>query len=65
MKVKHIIAVYLFGMLIIIIGSLFKIQHWPYGSELLTAGSAIETVALLLGIWKVLTNKKFKDFLNS
>ncbi|QHI36813.1 hypothetical protein IMCC3317_21830 [Kordia antarctica] len=65
MKVKHIIAIFLLGVFITIIGALFKIQHWPYGPELLSVGSFTEGLAILLGIWKLLTTKKFKDFLNS
>ena len=65
MKVKHIIVLFLLGMFITIIGALFKIQHWPYGSEILTVGSLTEGLAMLLGIWKLLTTKKFKEFLNS
>jgi hypothetical protein len=65
MKVKHIIAIFLLGILITIVGSLFKIQHWPYGGELLTAGSLTESLAILLGIWKLFSTKKFQDFLNS
>ncbi|WP_420574897.1 GldL-related protein [Kordia sp.] len=65
MKVKHIIALFLLGIFITIIGTLFKIQHWPYGSEILTVGSLMEGLAILLGIWKLLSTKKFKDFLNS
>ncbi|PTX58750.1 hypothetical protein C8N46_11258 [Kordia periserrulae] len=65
MKVKHIIAIFLLGILITIVGSLFKIQHWPYGGELLTVGSLTESLAILLGIWKLFSTKKFQDFLNS
>ncbi|WP_046746272.1 GldL-related protein [Kordia zhangzhouensis] len=65
MKVKHIIAIFLLGVFITTIGALFKIQHWPYGSELITSGSLTEGLALLLGIWKLFTTKQFKDFLNS
>ena len=65
MKVKYILAIFLLGMFITTIGALFKIQHWPYGSELLTVGSLTEGLAFLLGIWKLFTTEKFKDFLNS
>lgn len=64
-KVKHIIVLYLLGVFAIIIGSLFKIQHWPYGGLILTVGSFIEGIAILIGILKLLTTEKFKDFLNS
>ena len=69
MKVKYIIIFYLIGVIFITIGALAKILHYPIlglsGSVFLTIGSSIETIAILLGIWKLLTTKKFKDFLNS
>ncbi|WP_410523949.1 GldL-related protein [Psychroserpens sp. Hel_I_66] len=33
-----------------ITGSLFKIQHWPYGSEILTFGTLLELVGIILAI---------------
>ncbi len=39
--------VYGFGAAIVILGALFKIQHWPYGSEILTLGMVVE--ALVFG----------------
>lgn len=34
--------VYGLGAAIVIVGALFKIQHWPYGSEILTIGMIVE-----------------------
>ena len=39
--------VYGFGASIVILGALFKIQHWPFGSEILTLGMVVE--ALVFG----------------
>lgn len=64
MKVKHLIAIYLFAFILMILGALFKIMHWPYGPELLTISTAIKTVVALLAIYKVLTTDKFREFLN-
>lgn len=64
MKVKHLIAIYLFAFILMILGALFKIMHYPYGPELLTVSTAIKTVVALLAIYKVLSTDKFKDFLN-
>ena len=34
--------VYVLGAAIVIVGALFKIQHWPFGSEILTIGMIVE-----------------------
>ncbi|WP_028376422.1 gliding motility protein GldL [Leeuwenhoekiella sp. MAR_2009_132] len=39
--------IYGLGAAIVIVGALFKIQHWPYGSEILTLGMVVE--ALVFG----------------
>ncbi|WP_439901096.1 GldL-related protein [Winogradskyella luteola] len=44
------IIIFSFGIIITIIGALFKIQHWPYGSELLTIGSLIEVIGIVFTI---------------
>ncbi|WP_299227309.1 gliding motility protein GldL [uncultured Psychroserpens sp.] len=36
--------VYGLGAAIVIVGALFKIQHWPYGSEILTVGMIVEAL---------------------
>ena len=36
--------VYGLGAAIVIVGALFKIQHWPYGSEILTIGMIVEAL---------------------
>ncbi|MBN1187118.1 MAG: hypothetical protein JXB49_32870 [Bacteroidales bacterium] len=65
MKVKHILILYLIGFLISIIGAQLKIMHWVGGSALLAISSLVKTIAVLLGIWKVFTIDRFKEFLNS
>lgn len=64
MKVKHLIAIYLFAFILMLLGAFFKIMYWPYGPELLTIATVIKTVVALLAIYKVLTTDKFNDFLN-
>ena len=39
---------YSFGAAIVIIGALFKIQHWDYGSEILTIGMIVEAFVFTL-----------------
>lgn len=64
MKLKYIIVVYIIGMLLITAGALFKIQHWMFASEFLTAGTVIQLIAFILFIIKLLTDKNFKNILN-
>ena len=42
------IAIFLLGLIITIIGALFKIQHWPYGSEFLTIGNLMEVIGIII-----------------
>ena len=65
MKTKYIISLFIVGTILLIVGSLFKIMHWPYASQWIITGAAIQVVAALLSLWKVLTTDQFKDFLNS
>lgn len=65
MKVKHIIALFLVGVVLMIAGTFIKIMHWPGGAMILLFATIIKVIAGLLAIWKVLSMKKFKDFLNS
>ncbi len=51
MKLKKLllpIIVILFGLIFTIIGALFKIQHWPYGPELLTLGMSLKVIGILI-----------------
>ncbi|RKE98240.1 type IX secretion system motor protein PorL/GldL [Ichthyenterobacterium magnum] len=36
--------IYGLGAAIVIVGALFKIQHWPFGSEILTVGMIVEAL---------------------
>ena len=36
--------VYGLGAAIVIVGALFKIQHWPYGYVILTIGMIVEAL---------------------
>lgn len=43
-KVTITNMVYGLGAAIVIVGALFKIQHWPYGSLILTIGMVVEAL---------------------
>ncbi|MFT4611058.1 MAG: hypothetical protein ACJA1H_001922 [Glaciecola sp.] len=40
----------LLGIGATILGALFKIQHWPYGATILTFGTLLELLAILIAI---------------
>ena len=60
MKKQYIVPLVLFllGMAITIIGSLFKIMHWPGANFMLTIGMITEAIALITLIVVLLKNIK-------
>lgn len=64
MKTKHALVLIIIGFILAIIGTLFKIMHWPYGFELYLAGTIFKLVFGIVVIYKILTYEKFQDFLN-
>ena len=68
MKIKHVLIIFVIGFLISIIGAIFKITHWSFGSIsgniMIAIGSIIETVGIILMLYKLFTSPKFKEFLN-
>jgi len=40
------------GASIVILGALFKIQHWPFGSEMLTIGMAVEALVFFVSAFE-------------
>jgi hypothetical protein len=65
MKVKYILVLFLIGFLFVLVGALFRIQHYPYALVLLFVGTSLKIIAILLSLWKVFTSKKLKGFLDS
>ncbi|MDC1230092.1 hypothetical protein N8Z45_00990 [bacterium] len=49
-KLIPAIIVFLFGLILTVLGALFKIQHWAFASELLILGNLIEVIAILIAI---------------
>jgi hypothetical protein len=62
MKKKYLpsLILFIFGMILTIIGSLFKIMHWPGASILLVIGMLSEAIALILIIITLQRNTKNK-----
>ncbi|WP_299385255.1 hypothetical protein [uncultured Lacinutrix sp.] len=53
MKAKQFILpliIFILGIILTIIGALFKIQHWPYASQILTLGTIAEVIGLVFFI---------------
>ena len=51
-KLSTMNMVYGLGAAIVIIGALFKIQHWPYGSLILTIGMVVEAIVFTLSAFE-------------
>jgi len=51
-KKKFFNYAYGIGASIVILGALFKIQHWPFGSEMLTIGMAVEALVFFLSAFE-------------
>jgi hypothetical protein len=57
MKLKQLLVpfiILLIGIAVTIVGAMFKIQHWPKGSLILTLGTFIEFCGIFLGIIKLI-----------
>lgn len=68
MKAKYAIFIFLAGFLLNLIGGWLKIIHLSFvgvnGNICLTIGSLLQSLGIILIIYKVLTYSGFKDFLN-
>jgi len=52
------IVTILFGLMLTILGALFKIMHWSYASILLTFGMFLEALGILILIIKLIQHSK-------
>jgi uncharacterized membrane protein len=64
MKYKHILIVFIIGMIATTIGAFIKIIHWPMSNLILTIGMLLEVISGILLIIKLVNNKSTTDFLN-
>jgi hypothetical protein len=64
MKVKSSIIIIALGFCLDFIAVLFKIQHWPGSSELLTIATICKVFGVIVFVVKLLSYPKAKDFLN-
>lgn len=64
MKLKYALMLFSSGYLMEFISALFKIQHWPGASVLLTIAMTVKLVAILIITFKFIFNPAFRDLLN-
>lgn len=64
MKVRHALIVFFLGFMLHLIGSLFKIMHWPGAGVLLIAATAVQVAAVAVILYKLFRHRKFQDFLD-
>jgi hypothetical protein len=64
MKTKYIFALFIFGSICGATGGLFKIMHWPGGSDMLVFSTILILLFWLLLLWKTFTHPALRDFMN-
>ncbi len=65
MKVKHAIILIVLGYCVTLYGSLQKILHTPSADLILKIGMVTTILGFILFLYKLMSNPKFKDFMNS
>lgn len=64
MKYKHILIIFLIGLIINIVGIFFKLMHWPGTSVIFLIATVTEITAIILLIYKLIKDKNQNSFLN-
>ena len=65
MKTKYALIIFIIGILLNFVGALLKIMHWPFANVIFIVSTAMEVVGGILLLYKLLTNPKLKDFMNT
>jgi hypothetical protein len=66
MKNRYILVLFILAAIIVVVGALFKIMHWPGAAIMLIAGLLAEALCGLLLILKLIKGNKNSDgFLDS
>ncbi|MGQ2984627.1 GldL-related protein [Flavobacterium sp.] len=63
MKYWVIIVIVLIGLMITIVGALFKIMHWPGASLMLIVGMGLKALGILLLLIKVVMARNSNSLL--
>ncbi|MBF8457703.1 gliding motility protein GldL [Kaistella sp. G5-32] len=61
MKKIHIVLIFALGLILNLIGALFKITHWENGNILLAVGLSLQLIAVVLFLYKLFTSPRFKN----
>jgi hypothetical protein len=64
MKYKHIISIFLLGILTYLFGAWSKLTHQAFAENTLLAGFCTMMLSAVLAIIKILTTKNKDSFLN-
>lgn len=64
MKYKYIVSIFLVGVIIYLIGVVFKITHAAHANEMIVVAVTTMITAVVLAIIKILTTKNHDSFLN-
>jgi hypothetical protein len=65
MTARGAIVLFLLGVVFTIAGAVLKLQHWPYGHELVLGASLMQTIAVIVLILKIVRYPGAKGFLDS
>lgn len=64
LKYKYVLILFFISWSILSMGKLFKIQSWPFASEMLTIGTLLEVFSYILAILKCAFTFNTNSFLN-
>jgi len=64
-SVKSVIIIFIIGFMILLMGALWKIQHWTFAAEMITIGTIFKIIAVILLAYKLYKYPQIKEFLNS
>ena len=64
MTARQSISLFLLGAALMILGAMFKVQHWPGADMMLATASLLQIIGVLVVAIKVLRYPGFKDFLD-
>ncbi len=58
MRTRALNFIFYLGLALVSTGTLFKVQHWPYGKTCQLTGVAFELIFLVLVVFEILMSKK-------